>query len=429
MTVELYHGDCLEILPSLKMNRVTIITDPPWGLDLDTDYSKWPGGIKHKRVKGDKIPFDYGPWLEFRAVDQLWFGAEYFVNFPRGTGTWICWSKYPTDKNDKRYAGAFELIWRRKRGKRRIVKIKAINTSWVTTKESVGHPTQKPVALMEWLINEYTKPGSLVFDPYMGVGSTGVACVRTGRSFVGAEIEKDYFDIATDRITQAQAVHFRERINGARSAIGTLPSGRPPSEGPSELTALILDLARIGAVRFGTFTLKSGKTSPIYIDLRLLASHPDVLRRSARAYAGLLRDMAYDRIAAIPYAGLPIGAAVALETGRPLIYPRKEAKSYGTRRAIEGTFEAGERAVVLDDLITTGGSKVEAIAPLKDAGLDVQDVVVLIDRQSGGHEELARQGYRLHAVLTLRQILDVLAAQGQISETQRETVLDWLTGA
>ena len=224
------------------------------------------------------------------------------------------------------------------------------------------------------------------------------------------------------------AAHFREQINRARSAIGTL-APRPSSEGQGEITALILDLARIGAVRFGTFTLKSGKTSPIYIDLRLLASHPDVLRRSATAYAGLLQDIAYDRIAAIPYAGLPIGTAVALETGRPLIYPRKEAKSYGTRRAIEGTFEAGDRAIVLDDLITTGGSKVEAIAPLKEAGLDVRDVVVLIDRESGGREELARQGYHLHAVLTLHQILDVLAAQGQIGEAQRATVLDWLASA
>ena len=77
-------------------------------------------------------------------------------------------------------------------------------------------------------------------------------------------------------------------------------------------TALILDLARIGAVRFGEFTLKSGKTSPIYIDLRLLASYPKVLNRVAAAYAEVLQDLEYDRIAAIPYAALPIGTAVAL---------------------------------------------------------------------------------------------------------------------
>jgi uridine monophosphate synthetase len=226
---------------------------------------------------------------------------------------------------------------------------------------------------------------------------------------------------------RAAAARFREQINAAR-AVSSPPRGEPKG-GRSSDKELILDLARIGAVRFGTFTLKSGKTSPIYIDLRLLASHPDVLRRAAAAYAALLEDIPFDRIAAIPYAALPIGTAVALQNGQPLIYPRKEAKSYGTRRAIEGVYEAGERAVVLDDLITTGGSKVEAIAPLEEAGLAIEDVVVLIDRQSGGGEALAQNGYRLHSVFTLRQILDVLAAHREISEAQKEAVLGWLAGA
>ena len=225
---------------------------------------------------------------------------------------------------------------------------------------------------------------------------------------------------------RAAAAQFREQINTARRPpLSPSPWGGSLAETGGDL---ILDLARIGAVRFGTFTLKSGKTSPIYIDLRLLASHPDVLRRVAAAYVALLEGMPFDRIAAIPYAALPIGTAVALQNGRPLIYPRKEAKSYGTRRAIEGVYEAGERAVVLDDLITTGGSKVEAIAPLEEAGLEIEDVVVLIDRQSGGGEALAQQGYRLHSVFTLRQILDVLAVHGEISEEQKATVLDWLAG-
>jgi uridine monophosphate synthetase len=222
---------------------------------------------------------------------------------------------------------------------------------------------------------------------------------------------------------RAAAGQYRAQINAARASC--LPC-RPPL-GPEE--RLILDLTRIGAVRFGHFTLRSGKTSPIYIDLRLLASHPDVLQQVAAAYAGLLQGLTFDRIAGIPYAALPIGTAVALQTRRPLIYPRKEAKLYGTKRAIEGAFEAGERIVVLDDLITTGGSKVEAIEPLKAAGLVVEDVVVLIDRESGGRQELARRGYRLHAVLTLRQILDVLAAHGEIGEAQREQVLEWSTNA
>jgi uridine monophosphate synthetase len=134
------------------------------------------------------------------------------------------------------------------------------------------------------------------------------------------------------------------------------------------------------------------------------------------------------RLAAIPYAALPIGTAVALELGLPLIYPRKEAKAHGTAREIEGHFQPGDRAVVLDDLITTGGSKLAAIAPLQTAGLRVQDVVVLIDREQGGRGDLEAAGYRLHAVLRLSEMLDLLAGAGRISHAQHDVVLAYLGG-
>jgi uridine monophosphate synthetase len=233
---------------------------------------------------------------------------------------------------------------------------------------------------------------------------------------------------------RAAAIRLRDQINAARQ--NRASQAAIASRGlDAAQEHLILELARIGAVRFGEFTLKSGKQSPIYIDLRLLVSHPEVLAHVAEAYAALLQApgsdldpdaLAPDRIAAIPYAALPIGTAVSMRTGLPLIYPRKEVKSYGTRQAIEGVFAPGERVVVLDDLITTGESKIEAIAPIEAAGLQVRDIVVLIDRESGGREFLAAQGYRLHALLTLRQILDTLTAHRQISAEQRARVLDWL---
>ena len=132
------------------------------------------------------------------------------------------------------------------------------------------------------------------------------------------------------------------------------------------------------------------------------------------------------RLAAIPYAALPIGTAVALELDLPLIYPRKEVKGYGTARQIEGEYEPGDRVIVLDDLITTGGSKLAAIEPLKAAGLEVRDVVVLIDREQGGGEELAEAGYRLHAVLRLGEMLNLLVEVGRISAGQREKVAGFL---
>jgi len=224
------------------------------------------------------------------------------------------------------------------------------------------------------------------------------------------------------------ALGLRDRIEAGRREVAARPA---PAAAPDD--GLSLALFDIGAVQFGRFTLASGQESPIYMDLRLLASHPAVLRRVARAYARLVSEqgLAGDGVclAAIPYAALPIGTAVALELDLPLVYPRKEAKAYGTARQVEGKFRPGDRAVVLDDLVTTGGSKLAAIEPLQAAGLEVRDVVVLIDREQGGRQDLAAAGYRLHAVLGLRQILDELVAAGRIDAGRRDEVAAFLWGA
>ncbi len=182
----------------------------------------------------------------------------------------------------------------------------------------------------------------------------------------------------------------------------------------------------LGAVQFGSFTLKDGSISPVYLDLRLLISDPAVLAYAAQAYARLLTELTFDRIAAIPYAGLPIGTAVALATGRPMIFPRRDVKGYGTGKAIEGRFAAGETAVVVDDVISSGGSKREAIVPLEAAGLRVRDVVVLVDRQGGGREDLADAGYQLHSVTTLSDLTADLAAQGGLSAEAAAQVMAYL---
>jgi uridine monophosphate synthetase len=194
------------------------------------------------------------------------------------------------------------------------------------------------------------------------------------------------------------------------------------------LTQLALSLHEIGAVRLGRFTLHSGRVSPIYIDLRLLASYPEALRRVARAYASLLAPLSFDLLAAVPYAGLPIGTAVALETGLPLIYPRKDVKGYGAGKDVEGHWQADQTVVVIEDLVTSGDSILQAIATLRSVDLQVRDAVVLIDREQGGRAALQGHGYTLHAVMGLRQLLHILEEEGRISAAERQTVLEELTG-
>jgi uridine monophosphate synthetase len=145
----------------------------------------------------------------------------------------------------------------------------------------------------------------------------------------------------------------------------------------------------------------------------------------ARAYAAKLKDLKFDRLAGIPYAALPIATAIALEIDRPLIYPRREAKDYGTQATIEGDYAAGELIVVIDDLATTGGSKIEAIQKLEDMA-KVRDVVVLIDRGQGAGPMLAEAGYQLHAVVNLPDLLPEWLRSGAITQAQFEEVRTFL---
>jgi uridine monophosphate synthetase len=190
--------------------------------------------------------------------------------------------------------------------------------------------------------------------------------------------------------------------------------------------SLALALHDIGALKFGQFTLKSGLVSPFYIDMRLLVSYPVALEEAADALFQLTQNIRYDRLAAIPYAALPIGVALSLRARKPLVYVRKERKEYGTGRQIEGEFNAGESALLIDDLVTRGDSKLEAIAPLRTAGLNITDIAVLLDRESGGADMLRVRGYNVHSLLTMSGMVATLVKAGRISADQARVVTDWM---
>jgi uridine monophosphate synthetase len=189
------------------------------------------------------------------------------------------------------------------------------------------------------------------------------------------------------------------------------------------ISDLALTLYDIGAISLGEFRLHSGKISPIYIDLRLLASFPQALRQAAAAYRIILEKLAFNIITTAPLAGLPIGTAVSLDMSIPLVYPRQTAKAYGSGKLVEGKWEEGQTAVVIDDVTTSGDSILQTIQAVEQVGLRVTDAVLLIDREQGGAANIRAAGYNFHAVITLTEILTILEQAGRITGEQRHHVL------
>ncbi|CAG9572089.1 putative OMPDCase-OPRTase [Leishmania major strain Friedlin] len=212
---------------------------------------------------------------------------------------------------------------------------------------------------------------------------------------------------------RAAAKELCEEINAIRFAKGA----------SVELAKALVDSH---CVRFGNFTLKSGKSSPIYIDLRRLVTYPAIMRLVAREYAKVLRHYKFDRIAGLPYAALPIASAISNEMNVPLIYPRREAKIYGTKAAIEGEYKKGDRVVIIDDLVSTGETKVEAIEKLRSAGLEVVSIVVLVDRDMGAKAFLSKLGYDFEAVVGLHQLLPLWRKSNAITSQQEADVRAFL---
>ncbi|MEO1004002.1 MAG: bifunctional orotidine-5'-phosphate decarboxylase/orotate phosphoribosyltransferase [Cyanobacteria bacterium J06638_7] len=200
------------------------------------------------------------------------------------------------------------------------------------------------------------------------------------------------------------------------------PAAAPGSPAAEPMAELILDLFDIGCLLFGEYVQASGAVFNYYVDLRQIISDPNLFHRVLHAYAGCMGELAFDRIAGIPYGSLPTATGLSLLLRKPLIYPRKEVKAHGARRLIEGDFEEGDLVVVVDDILITGGSVLEGIAKLESSGLVVHDVVVFLDH-GGDHDRQARErlaaaGYRCHAVLDIAQITRVLHGAGRLSDAQ-----------
>lgn len=186
-------------------------------------------------------------------------------------------------------------------------------------------------------------------------------------------------------------------------------------------------LYRIGALKFGTFKLTSGKISPYYIDLRIVPSFPDAFHKICDLYADLIRDAVgfngFARIAGIPTAGITFASVVAYNLNKAFLYTRSGTRTHGRERRVEGILISGDKVLLLDDLITSGKSLLKAASAIRTEGGIVSDAVVLIDRQEGGKEKLAKDNVKLHHLLKASEAASTLHELGAITDMELQTIL------
>jgi len=179
-------------------------------------------------------------------------------------------------------------------------------------------------------------------------------------------------------------------------------------------------------IKFGDFTLASGKKSSYYVDLRLVPSYPHEFRKMVKYLENeIMQDIGlekFDSIVSVPTGGLVIASALAIETVKPLIYVRSKPKDYGTSKSVEGKIHDKMKVVMIDDVATTGGSVINAIKSLKEVNITINDAYVIVNRMEGANEALSELGVKMHSILDILQITEILYEQNLIEQDILEKV-------
>lgn len=271
----------------------------------------------------------------------------------------------------------------------------------------------------------------LIFAPGMGAqgGQAGTA-IAAGADY---EIFGRAIYQAADPVAAAagfakatyEAVAAQKKTKPPKGQVS--PTGAAEDATIVQKVALLLD--EVKAFQFGSFILASGATSPYYIDLRLVPSHPSAFSRLVDLFVEYLMahpDIQFERIAGIPTAGISFATLLAHRLNRPLLYVRTAAKEHGRGRLVEGVLTSGDRVLVVDDLITDGGSKIEPARSLRAEGAKVNDVLVVLDREQGGAAQLKKEQLQLRALAPITGVVEVLRQANRLSEAKAQEILGYI---
>ncbi|KAJ8710399.1 hypothetical protein PYW07_009765 [Mythimna separata] len=190
------------------------------------------------------------------------------------------------------------------------------------------------------------------------------------------------------------------------------------------LEELAVRLFDAGAVRLGDIEAKIGRRTPIYFDLRVVVSHPQIMLSVAQHLEKLAKEIDHDLLCGVPYAALPLAAVMSVNTNTPMIMKRKETKMYATKRILEGIFEKNQKCLVVEDVVTSGGSLMETVRTLRSEHLNVTHAVVVLDRDQGGASVLKQNGIHVKSIFTLTGLLKILNEAGKINDETVEIILD-----
>lgn len=188
-------------------------------------------------------------------------------------------------------------------------------------------------------------------------------------------------------------------------------------------------LHNLNAIQFGEFVLASGKTSPYYVDLRLAPSYPDLFNKLANLCVDLIKreiDRPIYKFAGVPHAGLSLATLVSFKLKSPLIFVRKEKKTHGRMKMVEGLLERGDNVVLIDDLATTGGSILDACNAIRAEGGVVEHAVVILDREEGAKKMLETNNVHLHACMGIGAVVKYLHDTDLLEKKQYSLVMKYL---